>query len=76
MWAIRYKNGPSEKESVGTREGRKVEPMQLVGLSLSKGHIGADDSVPWRRGRVAQVASSTIDVEATSTEDEGDLAAA
>jgi len=49
--------------------------MQLVGLSWSKGHIGADDSVPRRRRGVAQVASSTIDVEATSTEDEGDIAA-
>lgn len=50
--------------------------MQLVGLLWSKGYIGADDSVPRRRGRVAQVASSTIDVEITSTKDEGDLAAA
>jgi hypothetical protein len=36
---------------------------------------GADDSVPRRRGGVAEIASSSIDVAITGTEDERDMAA-
>jgi hypothetical protein len=79
MWVIRYKSGHSGKESEETRGERKVERMQPVCPS-SHSHYGrgegADGSVPRRRGRVAEVASSTIDVETTSAENEGDLATA
>jgi hypothetical protein len=50
--------------------------MQLVCLIIPQGCRGADGSVPRRRGGVAKAASSTIDVETTSAENEGDLATA
>lgn len=37
--------------------------------------MSADDSVSRRGGRMAEIASSAIDVEVTSTENERDLAA-
>lgn len=35
----------------------------------------ADHSVPWRRRGMAEVASSAVDAEAASPENEGDMAA-
>lgn len=51
--------------------------MQLVRLSYHDTMVlvGTDDSVPRRRRGMAKAASSTIDVETTSTENEGGLAA-
>ena len=75
MWGIRYRNGLSGKAKGGTRGERKVERMQLVCLLMSKACRGADGSVPRRRGGMVEISSSAIDVEATSAENEGDLAA-
>lgn len=74
MLDIHYKSGPSGKESVVTRDEKKEEQMQLV-CPLFVSSIPADDSVPRRRRRVAEITSSTIDVEVASTEDERNLAA-